>query len=169
MLTLVALPVLYAENRSTQDQRPTAVAAAGLGDAINLGGSSSGTEPVETTAAVAEPFLAPPVTLAPTSTDGPKQIAVRAPAAATVVQGRGTYKQWPDGWWVANPCDVPGAPNGETITVENIDNGFTAQCINMADGPGPGPGEQLQVVLDTDVFLRLADLAEAPVPLQLSW
>jgi hypothetical protein len=169
VLTLVALPVLYAENRSTQNERPTAVAAAGLGDAIVLGGSSSPSETSASTTNVAEPFLAPPVTLAPTSTDAPKEIAVRAPAADTVVQARGTYKQWPDGWWVANPCDVPGAPNGETITVENIDNGFTAQCINMADEAGPGPGEQLEVVLDTDVFLGLADLAEAPVPLQLSW
>jgi hypothetical protein len=83
--------------------------------------------------------------------------------------GRGSYKQWPAGYWVDNACEVPGAPNGETVTVENIDNGFKARCVNVADEPAPGPGETLQVVLDTDVFLLLADLAEAPVPLQLSW
>ena len=169
MLTLVALPALYAENRNTQDQRPPAVAAAGLGDAISLGSSSAESHSASTTDPVTESFLAPPVTLAPTSTESPKEIAVRVPEADTVVQGRGSYKQWPSGWWVDNPCDVPGAPNGQVVKVENIDNGFTAECMNMADEDAPGPGEALQVVLDTDIFLRLADLAESPVPLQLSW
>lgn len=168
MLTLVALPALYAENRDTQDQRPTAVAAAGLADAISVGGPGS-TTPSTTAASVAEPFLAPPVTLAPTSTKAPKAIAVRSVGTANVIQAKGTYKQWPAGYWVGNACEVPGAPNGETVTVQNIDNGFTARCVNIAEEPAPGPGEASEVVLDTDVFLLVADLAEAPVPLQLSW
>jgi hypothetical protein len=169
VLTLVALPVLYAENRETQDQRPTAVAAAGLGDAISIGTPHAGT-PATTAAPVAEPFLAAPVTLVPRSTKAPTAIAVRSRGAATVVQGKGTYRQWEAGYtWVTNPCVIPGAPAGETVTVENIDNGFKARCVNVGELPAPKAGEALEVVLDTDVFALLADLAEAPVPLQLSW
>jgi hypothetical protein len=169
MLPLVALPVLYAENRETQDQRPTAVAAAGLGSALQLA-SSEPAAPDTTRVAVPEPFLAAPVTLAPPAPKPPAAIAVRAGDGSTVVRGKGTFRTWaPGSSWVANPCVVPGAPAGETLTVQNTDNGFTARCVNVEEQRAPAAGGPLQVVLDTSVFQLLADVAEAPVPLQVSW
>jgi hypothetical protein len=58
------------------------------------------------------------------------------------------------------------APWGKTLTVTNTDNGQTTTCLNSISTPLPAG---VDIVLHTDVFALISDLADAPVPVQISW
>jgi len=63
-------------------------------------------------------------------------------------------------------CTATFAPEGITLTVVNIDNGQSVQCLNTY---GKAPPNGADMVLDTDVFTEIGDLADAPIPVRVSW
>jgi hypothetical protein len=52
------------------------------------------------------------------------------------------------------------------LKVVNIDNGQSITCANTLGMAVPGGAD---IVLDTDVFTRIGNLADAPVPVRVSW
>ncbi len=54
---------------------------------------------------------------------------------------------------------------GARLVVTNTDNGHRVACRVVSNDVPDG----VTVVIDTDLFLDLADLVEAPVPVSLSW
>ena len=62
-------------------------------------------------------------------------------------------------------CIAVGAPFSSTITVTNRDNSRSVQCINNIGGVEPAT----DVVLHADAFLQIADLTDAPIPVQITW
>jgi hypothetical protein len=58
------------------------------------------------------------------------------------------------------------APWGKTLTVTNTDNGQTTTCLNSISTSLP---EGVDIVLHTDIFTLISDLADAPAPVRISW
>lgn len=105
-------------------------------------------------------FLEPSGTLAP---DEPATIAI--PRLPHAVQGTATFTRSIN---KVTSCQVRadvGAPFGGSVTVTNLDNSRSVQCINEVGGAEPDH----EVVLHADAFAQIADLTDAPVPIQLTW
>ena len=58
-----------------------------------------------------------------------------------------------------------GVPFNATITVTNLDNSRSVQCIASIGGPEPDE----DVILAPDTFAEIADLTDAPVPVEITW
>ncbi|MFN6119732.1 MAG: hypothetical protein ACK5CE_08890, partial [Actinomycetes bacterium] len=63
-------------------------------------------------------------------------------------------------------CAAPGLPSNTLITVTNIDNGLSITC-RTTNGVSVPYG--VAVTIDTDLFVKIADLVDAPVPVRISW
>jgi hypothetical protein len=185
IVTFVALPALWLT--TADDERVTSPALAvvgGAGDAavIAPAGAAATVPPVPTvpdTDATPPPvpvvsddgvdpfapsdpvFLAGP-TLAPI---GQPQVAYADPGSSRRVDGRASYRRW-EPEWGTNPCHSPYAPANARLTVTNLDNGQSINCTNVVTKPIRG---STVVVLDTQSFLLLANLTEAPIPVRVTW
>ncbi len=63
-------------------------------------------------------------------------------------------------------CSTMLAPEGALLTVVNLDNGQSTTCTNTQGVDVPvGVG----MVMHTDVFAEIGDLADAPLPVRVSW
>ena len=116
-----------------------------------------GTDPMGTTPAA---FLEPSGTVAP---DDPATIAI--PRLPDAVEGRATFTR---SIRKVTSCQVKasvGAPFGIAVTVTNLDNSRSVQCINDVGGAEPDH----EIVLNADAFSEIADLTDAPVHVQLTW
>ena len=100
---------------------------------------------------------------APPEDGGGAVIAIPRPVGG--VDGTGTYDAS-----LRDPrrCSSTGAPFGRTITVTNLDNQRSLQCI--ADiVPDRGVDDDHAVVLNPTAFAEIADFTEAPVPVRVTW
>jgi hypothetical protein len=154
ILTLVALPALWAINREEPSQAPTA--AAGV-----AAPAASGTAPRDTYQPQSPVFLdgeAPP--------PPPVVIAIDQPPASdgTSFEGRATYRRM--GPPESTACSTGAAPRNHTLTVTNIDNGLSLTCFN---GGGFQPPAGTDIVIHTDLFATICDLADAPVHVRVTW
>ena len=96
------------------------------------------------------------------SSDDPATIAIPRPPQG--VTGAATFSR--DIGDVAD-CLVGavGVPFDARVTVTNLDNSMRVDCINNVGGPRP----EEAIVLHADAFLQIADLTDAPVPVQITW
>ena len=109
---------------------------------------------------------------APANLDGPVsadpngqgQIAYPANNSGRMVRGNATYKRLPDS--VKNGCSTTLVPLGATITILNLNNGRKSTCININIGPMSG---SFDITLNTAVFEAIAELVDAPLPVELTW
>lgn len=62
-------------------------------------------------------------------------------------------------------CQAKNVPFNSTIQVTNLDNGHTVRCINSVGGAEAAA----DVVLHADAFVLIADLTDAPVPVEITW
>ncbi len=62
-------------------------------------------------------------------------------------------------------CQAKGVPFDSKITVTNLDNSRSVQCIASVGGVEPTD----DVVLHNDAYLLIADLTDAPVPVSITW
>ena len=65
----------------------------------------------------------------------------------------------------ASECRVSLAPNGVRVTVTNLDNSRSVQCVNslIADV------QPHEVMLSSESFVLIADLTDAPVHVEVNW
>ncbi|MCE9622412.1 MAG: hypothetical protein K8R99_08720 [Actinomycetia bacterium] len=63
-------------------------------------------------------------------------------------------------------CSTTLAPDGALLTVTNVDNGQSTTCTNTQGVTIP-PG--VGMVLGTDAFGLIGDLADAPLPVRVRW
>lgn len=116
-----------------------------------------GTDPMGTAPAA---FLEGAGTVAP---EEPATIAI--PRLPDAVEGRATFSR---SIRKVTSCQISatvGAPFGGAVTVTNLDNSRSVQCINDVGGAAPDQ----EVVLNADAFGQIADLTDAPVPVQITW
>jgi hypothetical protein len=156
IVTMVAVPLLWIANA----------------------GSGSGTEttidPEEVvTTSTLQLGLSTDITAdSPVNLDGPSpeapvgtgQIAYPADNDGQMRRGIATYKRFPD---VAKTgCATNLIPLGAVITVRNLNNGRKVECTNLNIGYVP---PNVDLVLHTELFEDMAELKEAPLPVEMTW
>lgn len=143
---------------------PFAWLADGSGDAASTSGDDTATQvpydsfPTPSTGAPVPVFLDNTAVIVP-----PAVIDVARPDgdATNRITGRAGFRDEADA-----VCTVRDAPPNATITVTNVDTGLSITCRNVLSGYVPAG---MDFVLATTVFLAIADVAAAPVPVMVEW
>jgi hypothetical protein len=161
IITLVALPALWLMQRDDTAPGSPTVAAAGAPAPPAVDAAADATEGDPPPPA----YLEGPSTTAPVVGDTPLVIATGDTNIANRLSGTAGYQRFDDAT-TTGTCHVNGAPLGVTITVRNVDNDRTTTCVNASTARGDD-GEI--AVLDIAVFLQIADLVDAPLPVELTW
>lgn len=129
-----------------------------------------GTTPQESVAPTPAPTAtdvmgtSPPILEAPApdAADDPATIAI--PRVPRTIAGTASFSRT-----IAEPtgCQVASleVPFNARVTVTNLDNSQSIDCINNIGGTRPKD----TVVLHADAFLEIADLTDAPVPVHITW
>lgn len=111
---------------------------------------------------------ADPAFLPGTNSDSAPEIItvnVPTPPTGTVISGRASYIRWPQTLGLA-PCATPHALIGAKITITNLNNARTVVCDNVSiESLGGGD----VIIIHTDVFLQIADLVDAPIPVEIQF
>jgi hypothetical protein len=95
-----------------------------------------------------------------TGNGGAADIAVPAAPLSEPVAGSATYS---NSIWNTDKCIVKGITTGTRITVVNLDNNRSIECVATF-----APAEQLtDLVMDTRAYLKLADVTDAPIPVEI--
>jgi len=109
---------------------------------------------------------------APANLDGPVsadpngqgQIAYPADNNGQLVRGSASFKRFPDS--AKTGCTTSLIPLGATITIRNLNNGRKTTCSNINIGPVT---TSFDIILNAPVFEAIADLVDAPIPVELTW
>jgi hypothetical protein len=159
LLTLVALPALWLMSRDDKSGAPN-VATAGVvvenGVTVDATDASDPANP-EAAASLGEHdpvFLDGPAA----QPGGRAPIAVPAPPQEEVRHASATYRSTVG----RRACLVPFVPTGTRLTIVNLDNNRSTTCVAIYSAAT----EVEDVVLHTNTFLELADLTDAPIPVE---
>lgn len=156
IVTLVALPALWWINRDDDSGAPS---VASVGVDVGSAAAASTDDPARD---VDDPALSEPVFLdGPSSpVGGVADIAVPAPPERVPLTGSGTYSSVVS---AIDKCFAKGVTTGSRITVVNLDNNRSVECIATL-APEAQPTD---VVMHTKAYLTLADLTDAPIPVEI--
>jgi len=152
VITLIAVSAfLLSSNNSSSSANTTST----LATAVSVAPADS--EP-------AEPAFLPENN----GSQAPEIITVNVPAPLTGsnVKGNASYIRWQGNLLGLRPCATPHALIGAIITVTNLNNGRSLECNNVSIQALPGNNI---ILIHTDVFLEIADLIDAPIPVQISF
>jgi hypothetical protein len=153
-LTVVALPSIWLLGRDDPSVAPN-LAAAGVPTPRPDDISTDGTIAPEMPVFLENTLVVPPPVI--------DNAATPAPQSTNTIQGNASYVQVVD---TTTLCTAPQAPGGATVTITNLDNGMTVTCTNTLGVTIP---TGLAIALDADLFVQIADLVDAPVPVRISW
>lgn len=159
LVTLVALPALWLMSRDNNSGAPN-VATAGVvvenGIAVD---ATDETDPANPEAAAALGEHDPVFLDGPAAQPGGRApIAVPAPPREEVGHASATYRSTVG----RRACIVPFVPTGTQLIIVNLDNNRSTTCVAIYS-----PASEVDdVVLHTDTFLKLADLTDAPIPVE---
>lgn len=92
-------------------------------------------------------------------------VNVPAPPTGTMIKGNSTFIRWPQTMGL-RPCATPHALIGAVVTVKNLNNGRTLVCDNVSI-QALTTGNV--IVIHTELFVELADLVDAPLPVEISF
>jgi len=157
VFTLVALPALWVLNReSAATSGAPNVGAAGVDikGSANTAPGNTDYEPEPPLFVGGDAIPVPPAAVV---------VAVPPPTSANQVDARASYHRYSAG---SRQCTTLLAPDGALLTVENIDNGQTTTCTNTLGMAMPAGAD---IVLHTEVFGEIGDLADAPLSVHVSW
>jgi hypothetical protein len=156
IFTVAALPALWVINRNDADSAAPKVGAAGV---VRVG--------TDTAPPTSSYTPDPPIFLdGPSNGAGPAVVDIVIPRGPTATEatGHATFRRYADP--SRRPCTTSLAPWGSTLTVTNTNNGQTTTCVNSISTPLPAG---IDIVIHTDIFTSISDLADAPVPVRISW
>ena len=92
-------------------------------------------------------------------------VNVPAPPSGTIIKGNSTFIRWPQTMGL-RPCATPHALIGAVVTVRNLNNGRTLICDNVSIQALTAGNV---IVVHTELFTEIADLVDAPVPVEISF
>ncbi len=160
-ISVIALPSLWLMSRNEKTNAPN-VATAGveLGDGDEVA-TDTPTEPDD----AVDPMGAPGAAYldGPQATPNTDTIVIAIPGDDGNYEiGTATYRRD-----IGDPgaCYVRAANFGQEVVVRNLDNGRSVTCVAKVTPLGG----DADIVLHADAFVRLADLTDAPVPVEISW
>jgi len=161
-ITVIAAPAALLLNRGGTD----GAAAPGVTVVGTLprGASAAPQPPATVDPMVTNPLGTAPVGYLSGSTvpgsDEPPRIAI--PRLREAIKGTASFSSAIDS---TLRCQVRGVPFNAAVTVTNLDNSRSVRCVASVGGPEP----TVDVILATDTFAEIADLTDAPVPVQITW
>jgi hypothetical protein len=166
-ITVIAVPAAFLLNRSGGDGEP---ATAGtletlVGTVPSAGGSVGAGAPVTESADATDALgTSPAGYLSGTTVPGDVSAAqIAVPRLPESVKGLATFSSEIDS---TLRCHANAeVPFNATITVTNLDNSRSVQCVSSIGGAQP----ETTIVLATATFAQIADLTDAPVPVQITW
>jgi hypothetical protein len=96
---------------------------------------------------------------APPADDDPATIAI--PRVGESIKAQASFRRS-----INDPglCQVYGVPYHAMITITNLDNSRSISCVASIV---PVPDQH--AIVSADAFLQLADLTDAPVPVEITW
>jgi hypothetical protein len=155
-ITLLALPALWWANESGRGGGP-GIATVG----VELGAGEDTTDPTDDADGIDD-------AVAPVFLDGASgsvgaglpEIAVPAKPTIDHIRADATFRSTTP---FPSACLVPGVSNGETVIVVNLDTNRSVRCTTVITTGAAGD----QIVLHTDLFSQIADLTEAPIPVEI--
>lgn len=159
-ITVIAAPAAFLLNRGGDEpESVSAVTVVGTVADDAATPDSPATAPVATDVMGTTPVGYLDGTAAPPDGD-PATIAI--PRLPRAISGTASFRRS-----ISSPtaCQVAGVPFNSTVTVTNLDNSRSVQCIASVGGAEPDD----DVILHADAFLQIADLTDAPVPVQITW
>jgi len=160
-VTVVAVIAFAVSGNGSKDEAVTVAPAANtVGSAPGSGDSG---DSGDTDSKPADPAFLPDVD--PSIAPEIITVNVPAPPSGIVIDGTASYVRWPQTLGL-RPCATPHALIGAVITVTNLNNGRQIKCNNVSiealrDGS--------VIIVHTDVFLDLADLVDAPIPVEINF
>jgi hypothetical protein len=157
VLTLVAMPALWLASRDSASSVSPAAGDSGVqttAPATEPPTSAYDPQPPLFVGGDAEPQLPPVINVAVPPAPGPNEQLARA-----------TYHRYLG--VVGTTCTAPMAPDGATLTITNVNNDLQVKCTNTAATVVVPGGADL--VIDTALFVRFADLNDAPITVRVSW
>lgn len=162
-LTIVALPAIWLFARGEPSAGTAGPSIAGAAGIATPGGGAATTPPTDTDAFGTD---GPIFVDGPTTPPRPAIVPIIVPAsnAGQSLDGQATYKRNPDP--AATSCSSALAPFNATLTITNVNNGFSWTCINrtpkvLAAG--------ITIELTTEQFQHIAELVDSPVPVRITW
>ena len=167
-ITVILVPAAFLLNRGGDDpaaQPPITLIGTVPGDtATPVPGEADEAELSAGTPAATDAMGTAPVGFldgtAPPKDDDPATIAI--PRLPRSLVGTASFRRDITDTTV---CQAKGVPFNARITVTNLDNSQSVQCIASVGGPEPDE----DVILPADAFLQIADITDAPVPVMITW
>lgn len=95
---------------------------------------------------------------------GTAPIAYPGPGEMNRVNGKASYVRFPD--YNSAICYASTAPLGVEVTIVNLNNGRSLRCTNVFAVTLPSGAD---VVIHTPLYLQIANLVDAPLPVTVSW
>jgi hypothetical protein len=162
-ITVIAVPAAFLLNRSGNDEPGSATVVTPPATFAPFDAADPATEPSELPGNTTALGTAPVGYLSGSTVPddySPAQIAV--PRLPESVKGVASFSSTIDS---TLRCHAKGVPFNATLTVTNLDNSRSVQCVASIGGPEP----ETDVVLASETFAQIADLTDAPVPVQITW
>ncbi len=153
VLTAIALPIIFIASGGSPDSTKTTVAL-------------STTTTYDVGLSIDAEKDAPANLGGPVSPDqaGQGQIAYPADNSSRMIRGIASFRWLPD--TTKTGCSSNLVPLGVLITVRNLNNGRKTVCNNINIGPLPSG---FDIVLHTTLFESIAELIDAPLPVEMTW
>lgn len=166
-ITVIAAPAAFLLNRSNGDDAPATAATLGtlVGTVPPAGGTASPPVPQPESPDDSDPLGTSPAGYLSGTTVPADSVAaqIAVPRLPKSVKGMATFSSSIDS---TLRCHASAeVPFNATITVTNLDNSRSVQCVSSIGGAPP----EETVVLATETFAQIADLTDAPVPVQITW
>jgi hypothetical protein len=168
-LTVVALPALWWANQSGSAAPNVATAGIAVGDGeVDADAAPANANAVNTPADAAAKSADAAGSEAPVFLDGPagqvgaglSEIAVPAAPGVASISTTATFRS---DLPTTTTCTFPGLTTGAEVTILNLDNGRTVTCTAVLGGSGAAD----VLVMHTDLFATIADLTDAPIPVEI--
>lgn len=166
-ITVILVPAAFLLNRGSADSAPPTNTLVGavqipgqtVPDEVAAAGSDG---PADTDAMGSTPIAYLDGTV-PNHDDDPATIAIPRPQRA--IRGEATFSRD-----ITNPIacqinDIATIPFNSSVTVTNLDNSISVQCVASVGGT---PSDS-DIVLHADAFLKIGDLTDAPLPVEITW
>ncbi|PIE33421.1 MAG: hypothetical protein CSA55_01965 [Ilumatobacter coccineus] len=156
VITIIAIPVLIWSSR--QGNETTAIVT--TGEVIAPGTTSMPPTEASTTGPLGTaPAAYLGGTLPPTRKD---PATIRIPRPSNALVGDASFDEVIG---TSVSCAVKDAPYGIEVTVTNLDNSRSIRCLALS----PATDLDAEVVLHRDAFAQIADLTDAPIPVEYFW
>jgi len=167
-ITVIAAPMAFLLNRGSGNDEPTTAATFEtlVGTVPPAGGSPGPAAPVTDSPDDTDPLgTSPAGYLSGTTVPGDVSAAqIAVPRLPESVKGLATFSSTIGSTRECH-ADATQVPFNATITVTNLDNSRSVQCVSSIGGAPP----ETTIVLATATFAQIADLTDAPVPVSITW